>query len=130
MSEWLPDATGISRNDQVGDDQQAGESYSIRFRRADLPNAIIMQTAYPVNVGDDCKGPFLVRVETSWLICRDPNDPGGTEVSSVRQPSDEDEFYETAAEAQRAAWNVANELSSDAGSLTWDGLPGWEQDDT
>ena len=89
-----------------------------------------MRTAYPVNVGGGCKGPFLVRVETAWLVCRDPKDPGGTEVWSDRRSEDEDELYETAAEAERAARNVANELSSDGGSLTWDGLPEWEERDT
>lgn len=127
MSEWLPDDTGIRRDDPLGDDEQVGESYSVRFRRADLPGAIITQTAYPVNVGGDSKGPFAVRVETVWLVCRDPKDPGGTEISSDCRPEDEDELYDTAVEAERAARNLANELSNDAGSLTWDGLPDWEQ---
>jgi hypothetical protein len=127
MCEWLPDGTGIRRDDQLGDDQQVGESYSVRFRCADLPGAMIMQTAYPVSIGDDAEGPFAVRVEKVWLVCSDPNDPGGTEISSDRRPEDADERYETAVEATRAAWNLANELSSDAGSLSWDGLPDWEQ---
>lgn len=130
MSDWLPDSTGIAHDDPLADDEQVGESYSVRFRRADRPGAIITRTAYPVNVGGDVKGPFLVRVETVWLVCRDPKDPGGTEVSSDRRFEDEDQLYETAVEAERAALNVANELSTDAGSLTWDGLPDWEQDDT
>ena len=83
-----------------------------------------------MNVGSDCKGLFLVRVETVWLVCRDPNDPGGTEVTSDHSSEDEGELYETAVEAERAAWNVANELSRVAGSLSWDGLPEWEQGET
>jgi hypothetical protein len=129
-SEWRPDETGIARNDQVGDDDQVGESYSVRFRRANVPGAIITRTAYPVKVSGDCEGQFLVRVETVWLVYRDPTDLGGTEVWSNRRAEDENELYETAAEAERAALNVASELHSDAGSLTWDGLPEWGQSDT
>ena len=130
MGEWLPDETGVAHNDQDGDDQQVGQSYSVRFRRADLPGAIITQTAYPVNVGSDCKGPFLVRVETVWLICRDPKDPGGTEVTSDHSSEDEEELYETAVEAEQAARKVANELNKVAGSHTWDGFPEWEHSET
>jgi hypothetical protein len=126
-SEWLPDGTAIACDDQVGGDDQVGESYSVRFRRADLPGAIITRTAYPVNVGGDCEGQFLVRVETVWLVCRDPDDPGGTEVWSDRRVEDENELYGTSIEAARAAWGVACELRCDAGFLAWDGLPEWEQ---
>jgi hypothetical protein len=125
MSDWLPDGRGVVRGN-VGDDYQSGESYSVRFRRADVPGAIITQTAYPVNVGGGCKGPFLVRVETMWLVCINPEDPGGTEVWSDSRPEDEDELYETGEEAERGAWNVANQLNSGGGSHTWDGLPGSE----
>jgi hypothetical protein len=129
-SEWRTDGTGIARNDQAGDDDQVGQSYSVRFRRSDLPGAIITRTAYPVNVGGDCEGRFLVRVETVWLVCRDPTDPGGTEVWSNRRVEYGNEPYGTAAEAEHAALNVASELHSDTSSLTWDGLPKWEQGDT
>jgi hypothetical protein len=129
-SQWLPDETGIARDDRVGDDDQVGESYSVRFRRADLPGAIITRTAYPVNVGDDCEGQFLVRVETEWLVCRDPRDPGGTELWSDRYTRDEAESYRAAAEAEHAARSVASELLRDAGSLMWDGLPQFERGDT
>jgi hypothetical protein len=123
MSDWLPDGTGVLRDCEDGDDYQSGASYSVRFRRADVPGAIITQTAYPVNVGDGCKGPFLVRVETVWVVCRNPENPGGTEVWSASRAKDEDEAYETAEEAEVAAWNVANELGGDSGSHTWNRLP-------
>ncbi len=122
-SQWLSDETGIVRNDQDGDDDQAGDSYSVRFLRADRPGAIIRRTAYPVNVGDDRVGQFLVRVETEWLVCRDPRDPGGTELWSDRYTYDEAESYLTAVEAEHASLNIASELLRDAASLIWDGLP-------
>lgn len=78
----------------------------------------------------DREGLFFVRVETVWLVCRDPKDPGGTEISSGRHAEDENELYRTAAEAECAAKNVASELRRDASSLTWDGVPEWKQGDT
>src|ERR1700730_2410754 len=81
-SQWLPDGTGIARGGQVGGDDQVGESFSVRFRRADRPGAMITRTAYPVNVATDCGGQCFVRVETEWLVCSDPENPGGTELWS------------------------------------------------
>ena len=128
-SQWLPGEAGIARNDQDGDDDQAGDSYSVRFRRADRPGAIIRRTAYPVRVGGDRVGQFLVRVETEWLVCSDPRDPGGTELWSDRYTNDEAESYLSAAEAEHAARNIASELLRDADSLIWDGLPQSERGD-
>jgi hypothetical protein len=129
-SRWLPDGAGIRRGDQVGGDDQASESYSIRFNRADRSGAIITRTAYPVTAAKSCEGQFLIRVETEWLVCSNPMDPGGTEVWSDRRTEDETGSYETAAEAERAAQDVASELLRDVASLTWDGLPQWERGDS
>ena len=122
-SHWVPDEMGITRGDQVGDDDQAGESYSIRFHRADRPGAIITRTAYPVTVTESRGGQFLIRVETEWLVCSNPADPGGTEVWSDRRREDETRSYDTAAGAEQAAQDVAREVLRDVASLTWDGLP-------
>jgi len=120
--EWLPDGTGIHCSGQTGGDAQVGESFSVRFRRSDRPGAIITRTAYPVHVAGSCRGQFLVRLQTEWLVCNDPADPGGTEVWSDNAYDDEAASYGTIADAERAAQNTANELLSDAGSLSWDGL--------
>lgn|ERR1700722_1333876 len=124
MSEtWLPDVTGIVCDDQVGDDDQVGKSYSVRFHRTDRPGAIITWTAYPVSASGDCDGPFLVRIEIEWLVGRVPEDPGGTEVWSESFKDYVTGSYGSAAEAEGAARNAASELLRDAGTLTWDGLP-------
>lgn len=53
---------------------------------------------------------------------RQPSDPGGTEIWSDRRDEGEVGSYGTAAEAE----DVAGELLRDAGSLTRNGLPQWD----
>ena len=74
--------------------------------------------------------PFHVRVETEWLICSDPMDPGGTEIWSDSIKEDESGSFGTAAEAEGAARNTAIERLKDAASRTSDGLPSCERSDT
>lgn len=123
-TQWLPDAAGITCGGEIED--QAGKSYAVRFLRAGRPGTMITRTAYPVNAGGDHDGPFVVRVENEWLVCGNPSDPGGTEIWSDRRDEGEVGSYGTAAEAEDAARDVAGELLRDAGSLTWDGLPQWD----
>lgn len=125
--QWLPDGTGVVPSGQVGGDDQVGESFSVRFSRADRPGALITRSAYPVTAVAGCEGQFLVRVMTEWLVCSDPADPGGTELWSEQVDHDKPDSYETAAEAEKAARETANRLLSDAGALTWDGLAPWER---
>ena len=124
-NEWLPDETGIGFGGHVGGDVQVGESFSVRYSRADRPRARIARTAYAVNLGSESKGQFLVRVQTEWLVCSDPADPGGTELWSDNAYDDEAESYETEAEAEVAARRVAADLLRDGPSLTWDGCAPW-----
>jgi len=126
---WLPDDVGVVRGGETGGDDQVGEQLSVRFHRADRPGAMITKTAYTMNVAGDRERPFLVRTETEWLVCGDPEEPGATERWSDRH-SDDAESYRTAAEAERAARTLADEFLSDTGSLTWDGLAPWERDDS
>src|SRR5215469_15210780 len=86
---WLPDGTGTVCGGPVGGDAQVGESFSVRFRRADQPSAMITRTAYPASGGRSCQGGFLVRIQTEWLVCRDVADPGGTELWSECVDDDE-----------------------------------------
>jgi hypothetical protein len=125
MCEWLPDGTGVQRDVEDGGDDQRGATYSVRFHREGMPGASITQTAYGVNLGvDEREGPFGVRVDTVWMVYRDPADPGGSEVwSSPPDSRTEVRQYETKEEAEAAARQVANELSANSGAHTWDGLP-------
>lgn len=124
--QWLPDGTGITHGDDVGGDDQVGESFSVRFRRADRPRAMITRTAYLLSVDD---GPVWVRVRTEWLVGANPDDLSGSERWS--DPLDEVVAgpYETVVEAEGTARNVASELLRDVDSLTWDGLPQWGPSD-
>jgi hypothetical protein len=90
---------------------------------------MIIRTAYTMKVAGDRETQFLVRVETECLVCGHPEDPGSTERWSDGETHDV-HSYRTAADAERAAQNVAEEFLSDAGSLTWDGLAPWERDDS
>jgi hypothetical protein len=120
--QWLPDEPGIASGGDV-DEDQAGDSYEVRFHRADRPEAMITQTVYPVNASGDYDGLFAVCIETQWHICADPKDPTVTEIWARGHREYPVGSYGTAAEAEGAARHLAVELLHDAGSHTWDGLP-------
>jgi hypothetical protein len=126
---WIPDEVGIMRGGEPGGDDQVGEPFSVRFRHAHRPGAMIIRTAYTMKVAGDRETPFLVRVETECLVCGNPEDPGATEQWSEGDTHDV-QSYQTVAEAEHAAQRLAEEFLSDAGSLTWDGLAPWERDDS
>jgi hypothetical protein len=119
---WQPDGSGVQPGGHVGGDIQRGGSFAIRYVRADLPGSMITRTAYPVEY-DHLPGEFAVQVQTGWLVCTDPSDPGGTEVWSDYAYDDGYETYGSAAAARAAASRVATELLRDAGSHDWDGQP-------
>lgn len=127
--EWLPDGTDTMCGGPVGGDAQVGESFSIRFRRADQPCAMITRTAYPASGTSSCQEGFFVRVQTEWLVCRDPADPGGTEIWSDCLDDDKPGFYRTVTEAERAARQVAIALLHDDRPLAWDGRAPWQPGD-
>lgn len=119
---WDDDGTGVRPGGDVGGDVQAGESYSVRYRRPDRPYAMITRTAYPAEAAEQ-QGMFFVQVQTEWLVCSDPLDPGGTEVWSESTTDDEPRTYTSAKEAGLAAREIATSLLSDGASHDWDGLP-------
>ena len=119
---WAADGTGVQPGGDAGSDVQAGESYSVRYRRADRPGAMITRTAYPARVPGRPRE-FFVQVETEWLVSIDPQDPGGTEIWSEYAFDDEPEIYLNAAEAEEAAVRVATGLLADSCSQNWDGRP-------
>jgi hypothetical protein len=118
---WATDATGVQPGGDAGGDIQAGESYSVRYRRADRPGAMITRTAYPAGVPGR-PGVFFVQVETEWLVSSEPLDPGGTETWSECTYDDESGTYASAADAEKAAARVATGLLADGCSQNWDGL--------
>jgi hypothetical protein len=119
---WITDTMGVQPGGDVGGDIQAGESYAVRYRRPDQECAIITCTAFPAQ-SPTRPGVFFVQVQTEWLVCADPRDPGGTEIWSESDTYDEAATYDSAAEAQAVARRVATSLLDDAASHDWDGLP-------
>ena len=117
---WEPDGTGVQVGGHAGGDRQVGESYSVRYRRADLPCAFITRTAYPAEISGQ-PGRFRVEVETEWLTCKNPLDPGGSETWSDVRFDDEPGTYSSITEAEEAASRVATELLTDVGFRDWDG---------
>lgn len=117
---WTVDPSGICVGSEA-DPRQLGEAYSVRYRRADRPGALIDRTAYVLKVPER-PGTFFVQVMTEWLISDDPSDPGGSETwASATATDDEPGTYSSIEDAQKAARRVATELLADAGSHTWDG---------
>lgn len=118
---WAADGAGVQPADDAGGDSQAGESYSVRYRRADRPCAMITRTAYPASAPGR-PSVFFVQVETEWLVSTDPLDPGGTETWSDYAYDDEPGIYASVIEAEKAALQVATGLLADGCSQNWDGL--------
>lgn len=117
---WTTDPSGV-RTGNDADPQQLGESYSVRYLRADRLGAFIDRTAYVLEVPEQ-PGTFFVRVMTEWLICDDPADPGGSETWAAPSVTDDEPgSYSSVEEAQQTARRVAAELLADAGSQAWDG---------
>jgi hypothetical protein len=68
----------------IGGDAQVSESFSVRFHYRDRPGAMV---AYCYYAAIDLHHPATISVErqTEYLVCTDPNDPGGTEVWSTHR---------------------------------------------
>ncbi len=106
----------------VGGDNQASESWSVRWYRADRPGALITEYWYAEE--DDDAQHYVITRQTEYLLCTDPDQPGDTEVWS-------DAVYDTTAAGPfrrlRAATLVAEELAKVAADSapdhTWDGEP-------
>jgi hypothetical protein len=117
---WAADPSGVCTGNEP-DPQQRGEAYSVRYRRADLPHALIDRTAYVLEAPGQ-PGAFFVRIMTEWRISDDPSDTGGTETWAPPPVTDDEPgTYTSIEDAQEAARRVATELLADAGSQTWDG---------
>ena len=121
---WQAEAAGVVPGGDTGGDLQAGESFSVRFRRSDRPFAVLTRTACPCQ--DGRRGRFFVQVQTEFLVCAEPFDPGGTEIWSDMSLTDLPRAYRTASQAETAARDVAEEMLRDASLHVWDGRVPWE----
>lgn len=120
---WTPDGTGVVDGGQVAGDQ-IGLSYSVRYIRPDLPGSMITITWFVVQ---KLPGHFDIERETEWLVCRDPADPGGTEIWSDTEYDDVPTLgFGTLAAAEAEARRHAEDgLHTAAEYDTWDGEPDW-----
>jgi hypothetical protein len=119
---WQPDGTGVRPGGDVGGDRQATESYSIRYTTPDRPGALVTVYFYGERTG---RGEYGVTMQTEWLVCADPTDPGGTEQWSEADYHDlSPEVITSRVEAERIAREHAESHTAD--EVTWDGRTPWE----
>jgi hypothetical protein len=118
---WYTDDTGVQPNGDHGGDIGVGDSFSVRYRRLDLPGSMITVTFYPVEY-PDCPGEIVVQREIEFLVCTNPADPGSTEVWSEESTDDTAEVHDSVAEAEAAARELAEIALGHADLQTWNGL--------
>jgi hypothetical protein len=123
---WKADG-GIGPGGDVGGDCQAGEAYDVRFFHPKMHGALVTAYAYAAEY-DRNPGEFLVQVQTEFMICRDPADPGGTEEWSDATYQDEDRTWDTLAGADKAARETGGKILRSAGRVEWDGNPADQRD--
>jgi hypothetical protein len=125
---WMADGPVMPDSGVVGGDG-AGQSFSIRYTRPDIPGAIITSYWYAVDESErylddpddpDARTGWDVENLNEYLICTDPTDPGGTEVWSTYE-------YETPAlmvletEAAAVAYAGRSARSESADHYYWNG---------
>jgi hypothetical protein len=119
---WQPDGKGVRPGGDVGGDRQATESYSVRYMTSDRPGALVTIYFYGERTGPQEYG---VTMQTEWLVCADPRDPGGTEQWSDSDYHDLTPYMITSrADADRIAREHANTHTVE--EVTWDGRTPWD----
>jgi hypothetical protein len=119
---WQPDGTGVQPGGDVGGDRQATASYSVRYMTPDRPGALVTIYFYGERVG---RGEYGVTMQTEWLVCAAPGDPGGTEQWSEADYHDLAPYVITSrADADRIAREHANTHAAE--EVTWDGRTPWD----
>ena len=122
-SQWRPDDTGVTDGGDVGGDIQAGDSWSVRYIRPDMPGSLITETYYPVT-WPECPGEYTVERQVEFMVCEDPADPGGTEIwSEATYDTVSYLVMDTAEEAGQEAREFAENALDRGWTHRWDGLP-------
>ncbi len=85
MTAWVRVPPAAGRGGDVGGDAQVGDSWCAQWRRP-LPDdlwALVTRYFYPaVPYLSESVEPEYMEMQTEYLVCRDPADPGGTELNS------------------------------------------------
>lgn len=131
MSAWILDESGVIDSGDIGGDGQLTDAPSVRLHLLGSPGSMITISFYgqvhDPNTGDPFDEPLEICEHVELVVCRDPADPGGTEVWADLR------YTVIAAEVPREglaerALVYAEYLALDprCGSLVrWDGLPYW-----
>jgi hypothetical protein len=124
---WIRDQRGggVLPGGDVGGDRQASESFSVRFHHRDHPGVLVTYSYYAA-VDEENPAITTVERETEYLVCTDPDDPGGSEVWSAYRTTALPGRFGTVQAATDAALQAAQRhlVCEDP----WAGLPPWTQD--
>jgi hypothetical protein len=122
MNAWQRCEPAVSPAGDVGGDIQASDAWDARWQRP-LPDgmtAMVTRAFYEAREDGKPPTPWLLECQTEYLICRDPADPGGTEVWSdadhTMVPRSGD-----AGDARKAALNAAGPTAAEWAKHA----PGW-----
>lgn len=131
---WREDGVMCEDAGDHGGGIQTGRAFSRRFAHTKLPGRLFEVIAYPVK-GDgttampDEDAPIRLGYQAWMTVCRDVEDPGGTEVWSDIEYSDLperfDHDFETVEKAEGHAKALVRSFDPDR-FIGWDGKPGME----
>lgn len=114
MASWCSDRKILPGGD-IGGDDQAGDSYSLRYHLQDDPRRIVTVYTYPV----EDRGRYRVETQTELMVCDDPRDPGTTEQWSDAIYATARPVFSSVAEAGRHAEQLIRDHR--ASDIRWDG---------
>ncbi|MEU8272567.1 hypothetical protein AB0B89_36130, partial [Sphaerisporangium sp. NPDC049002] len=75
---WTPDGRGVLAGGDVGGDHQSTEAFSVRYTWQRPDGLYALTTVY--TYGERSGRQHRITTLTETMVCRDLNDPGGTEV--------------------------------------------------
>lgn len=92
----------------VGGDRQVSESFSVRFHHRDDPGVLVTYS-YSAAVDEENPAEIMVERETEFMVCTDPDDPGGTEVWSAYRWTALQSGFASVQAATNAAFQAAQD---------------------
>jgi hypothetical protein len=132
---WREHDSGLMCAGDVGGDNQVGKGWSKRFVRTDSPGSLLTVSIYPIghSEGDTCvprdcrPGQIDLEAQVEYMICTDPDDPGGTEVWSdylYISPLADIDGSDLVLKSVETAEERAKYLTSmcSASAIVWDGV--------
>lgn len=124
-SEWHPDSEGVGKGYDRTADNVVGNAYDVRFVRDDKPGSMITVAFYPIELAEG-SGEYAIEREVEWMVCENPDDPGGTEIWSDTETDQMDGGMLTSLlGAEGLARRYAERALGDAADHHWGGDPEW-----